>query len=553
MAMIQTRMNRHLAAMFLYLCLLVLGGNLSAQGTVKVFPFRPFLHHVDLDKDLLIVYAYSHLYAQSLTTGEQLWLLPFDGNSVAFNDNDLLLGTGNRIQLHDKTTGRLRKYLSNKDARTLRHADFIGDSAWVQAIYDTGTIIFTPEGQALRPPVPGDAPENMRATGWMPDGKTLLLTNHVPGKDSSSTLSAHFWEPTTNQIQEGYSFASDTRKFLVYLSPGGKAVLLDNSELRLVDARTGDTLRDLGKSGPQFTDNGYMLSRNKTGNGLIATFLETGDTVANISREGHTFKLHIIKDHGKSWVLSSDNRHHWWLWPLETGAEPRLIWEPPGGEYTPGGFWAFRLPYGLFITGRNSISAYRLDGMEHKATWRASEAHEVYLTKYVCMKMRHVLAQAGHDDPQHGDDIELTHVYVVDNPEPLLEVPGRPCGISADGRYCVVQVGPHGPVHLVEVESGAVRTVVESGANSYFASVAFSPDNRFLAVSFSRRLVIITLGGDYPQREVQAGIWDLLFSPDGTYFAGGGPSDLFLLNRKKWISGMVPKIAVFRTPRYVLE
>lgn len=512
------------------LCMLVLftAGMGSAQEDTKVLSRRPGIIHVDLEKDVVIVYATTSVSGQSIHTGKQLWSRPISGRIGDVGENDILVCGSDTMQVYDIKTGQLK----NNFGGYQQNASFIGNTAWVETYSDE---VFTPEGKSLYIPIPGDDPDNASVVGWMPDGKTLLVTQHTEVEANLSRLTAYFWEPPSNQITKGYELTSNDRPYLVYLSPEGKAVLDDKDKITLLDGHTGMVLRDLGKSGPQFTDDGYMLAYDGKRDSVTATLLETGETIATLSAPGHTFRIYSsMKAYGKNWVFSTDEQGHYWLWPVEAGAEGRMIWEAPTGEYTPGSFDGFRLPYGLFYTGRHTMKAFLLDTMKCAKTWQLSESFSYAFTGHICAQGHRALASSREVNPDTGVSMRRTHVYVPDTPEPIREIEGNRKGISPDGRYCAVQhpeIG--GPVRLVDIDSGAECAVIAPENTDSYAFVVFSLDNRFMAVFMREQITLVSLEIGFPQRRVQTqGSGDYTigaFSSDGNYFVlmGTGRARIF--------------------------
>lgn len=516
--------------LLIVLCMLVLftAGMGSAQEGTKVLSPRPRIIHVDLEKDVVIVHATTSVYAQSIHTGKQLWSRPVSGRIGDVSENGILVCGSDTIQIYDIKTGQLKKNFGGYR----QNVSFIGNTAWVKTYSDE---VFTPEGKTLFIPIPGDDPDNANVVGWMPDGKTLLVTQHTEVKANLSRLAAYFWEPPSNQMVKAYELTSNDRPFLVHLSPEGKAVLYDKDKITLLDGRTGTVLRDLGKSGPQFTDDGYMLASEGKRDSVMATHLETGETIATLSAPGHTFSIYSpMKAYGKNWVFSTDEQHRYWLWPVEAGSEGRMIWESPTGEYTPGSFDGFRLPYGLFSTGRHTMKAFLLDTMECAKTWQLSESSPCAFSGHICAQGHRALASSREVNPDTGETTRRTHVFVPDAPEPIREIEGNRQGISPDGRYCAVQhPSPGGPVRLVDIDSGAECVVIAPESKDSYAFVVFSPDNRFMAVFMRGQITLVSLESGFPQRGVQAqGDGDYTigaFSPDGNYFVlpGTGRARIF--------------------------
>lgn len=516
--------------LLIVLCMLVLftSGMGSAQEDTKVLSRRPWIIHADLEKDVMIVSATTSVYAQSIHTGKQLWSRPVSGRIGDVSENGILVCGNDTIQFYDLKTGQPKK---NFDGYRPNVA-FIGNTAWVQTYSNE---VFTPEGKSLYIPIPGDDPANANVVGWMPDGKTLLITQRFAAEGNLRGLAAYFWEPPSNQITKGYELKSNDQPFLVYLSPEGKAVLYDKDKITLLDAHTGTVLRDLGKSGPQFTDDGYMLTCDGKRDSVTATRLETGETIATLSAPGHTFSIYSpMKAYGKNWVFSIDQQGRYWLWPVETGAEGRMIWEAPSGDYIPGSLREFRLPYGLFLTGRHTMKAFLLDTMECTKTWQLSELSSYVLTGDTCAQGHRALARSRETNPDTGERMERTQVFVPDTPEPIREIEGGSEGISPDGRYCAVQhPRPGGPVRLVDINSGAECVVIAPENKDSYAFVVFSPDNRFMAVSMREQTTLVSLESGFPQRSVQAhgnGYYEMgVFSPNGNYFVvrGTGRARIF--------------------------
>ena len=304
-------------------CLLFLfsAETVSAQERVRVLSPRPWIAHADLEKDVAIIYAITSLYAQSMNTGQRLWSLPFSEGFGGINETDILVRDRDTIRLYDIITGKLRKSLSVHIGRN-ENVSFIGNTAWI----DASQSVITPEGQSLPIPIPTENSYSVQVVGWMPDGNTLLITHRSVQEASSWTLTTYFWEPRSDRIVKAYDLSSNQDLFFAHLTPEGKAVLVDKGTLTLLDARSGAVLRDLGKSGPQFTEDGHMLATNDKRNSVTATHLETGEVVAVLSGPEHSFNVYFsIKAYGKNWVLSEDEHRRRWLWPVEAGSAPRML------------------------------------------------------------------------------------------------------------------------------------------------------------------------------------------------------------------------------------
>lgn len=534
---------RRLTVLFIVLVVFsCVAGMAVAHDATKVFSDPSWAVHVDVEKNLLFILSDAGLHARYMDTGKRLWSLPFEENDdCMFSRDTLILKKTKGFRVLDKNTGKERWNVSADSKGTPRQIRFIGNSAWVYTVFDDGGVVYTPDGLPLQPTISGERTGKFGVAGWMPDNKTLLIATGESSHDSLNTLTTYFWQPESGLIEKGYVLSSKGHLLLYYVSPGGRAVcdelniITYRSKLTLIDARTGvlERVLETPEAGYHFTQ-GYMLSGSVELDRVTAVNLDTDEAAVTIAREGHTFALsNPVPVEGKNWIYSWDSSRRCWLWPLEEGATPRLIWKAPAGSYAPGEIKAIRPPHILFEIRRNKMEAFRLEGMERVKTWHAEGPPRRHFMSYVSADLNRALAWYTREDAESQEQADATQVFEAHLPEPIREVPGSPRGISPDGRYCVVQHPSNGPFHLVEIDSGRICASVPAEKETPYKVVFFSPNSRYMAVHAPNQLTAIHLENEYKQVDIdvpaknknflyQTMVHSVAFSPDGSYLVFQG-------------------------------
>ena len=504
-----------------------------AFGTTRLYSYPPRVTHVDVEKYLLIIVSEAGFYAQDMDTGKRLWSHPWpsearDSWNLQCGNTHLLITIGNGIQVMDKFTGRNRWTRRNEELGRLYFASFIGNGAWVQARFERGTVVYTGAGKAVPMLFAGKRLEEVSVSGWLPDGKTLLLTQRGTTEDTRNTLTTYFWDTETDNITKGYVLKADGSLLLYYLPDSEKAYLIEinsgghrgHSAFKEIDVYTGTIRRagEMPKPWSGFTEDGHVLTLSVELDKASLVSLETGETVATIGGPGHLFIIHTtVLARGKNWMFSRDDTYRYWLWSFEEDASPRMIWEPPPGNYLPGPIEAVKPPYMLCQTGPNKMEAFLIDNLERVKSWRAEGEPRRVFTAVTCADMNRILAWFYEDDAETGESVWKTQVFEAHNPTPLITVPGVSQGLSPDGRFCATQhPRTEGPVYLVNVDSGKTLAVIDHEKMGS-ATVVFSPDSRFVAVLASEETTFLSLDNERVRRTVKRRA-HLIFSPDGNYY-----------------------------------
>ena len=554
------RTNRYLVGIWFFGCLILFTlGMSSAQGEFLKYTYAPRVLHVDLDKNIIVVVLLgenSEYAIQQLDTGKRLWSLPGGKGSIQFGKDTLLVIRKGHIQVLDKSTGKELWSESEEDLNFLGRPCFIGDSQWIKADCEEGVIWYTPEGKRLKPLIP-DVPEKRVAfAGWMGDGQTLLLTVSEETEDGVNTLTTYFWKPESNHLEKGYVLESSYR-LSVWITPFDMKAIYSEYDASytlikrsFIDAHTGELLKDLPVINPEaffsrICKNGLVFDTNEALNGYTVFDLETGDIITSISEPEHLYLLDTkVTDKNSDWIVSFDKEHRFWLWPVEKNQKPRLIYEPPAGNYYTGWIDNIRFPY-VFFDGKSRMEAYLLDGMVRVKSWRAEGAKNRVFTDDICSDLNRILAWDLEGGRGNAERVWTTQVFEAFNPSPLCTIPGCPRGITPDGRYCVVQNPENGPVYIMAVDSNKICAVIESESGRD-ARAVFSPDNRSVAICFhSGRNTLVSLEEPYAQRTIKGGS-GLVFSPNGNLYAlsGTGEAKLYDLVTDRLIHTFVEPVKV---------
>ncbi len=521
----------------------LLAGMAAAHDATNIISRPPWVVHVDVEKNLLFVLTDTAVYAQRMDSGKRLWSLPFETHDdCTFSRDTLVIEKTKGFQVIDKNTGKEQWKVSEDSKGKPSQTKFIGNSAWVYTCFDDGGVVYTPEGLPLQPTISGERTGKFGVGGWMPDTKTLLIVTGESPPNSQKTLTTWFWQPESGLIEKGYVLSSKDHPLLYYVTPGGKAVFdelnINNwrTRLTLIDARTGVVERVLETSAARyhFTPEGYMLTGSVEGDRMTAVNLDMDEAAVILAGEGHAFVLYSpVLAEGKDWIYSWDRSRRCWLWPLEEGATPRMIWQCPPGNYAPGEIKAIRPPHILFDTRRNKMEACRLEDMECVKTWHAEGPPRRHFMSYVSADLNRALAWYTREDAESREQATVTQVFEAHLAEPIREVPGSPRGLSPDGRHCVVQYPSNGPFHLVEIESGRTCASIPAEKEMPYNEVFFPPNSRYVAVHAPDQLTVIHLENEYTQVDIdvpvkyesfprQTMFHSISFSPDGTYFVFQG-------------------------------
>jgi WD40 repeat protein len=546
--------------------ILLLGVEASpAYGEFLDYTYAPQVLHVDLDKNIIVVVFSGEnpeYVIQQMDTGKRLWSIPYEDARVVFGNDAVAITRKGSIQVFDKATGRELWSESGEHLNERIYAYFIGDTQWIRADCDKSVIWYTPEGKQLKPVVPNVPEKNVWFAGWMEDGQTLLLTMYEETEDGVNTLTAYFWKPEDNHLEQGYVLTSSHR-LSVWITPFDKKAIYaeydTNSALikrSFIDARSGELLKDLPVSNSEvffsrICKNGLVVDTNEALNGYTVSDLETGKCIAAISEPEHVFLLHTkVTDKNSDWIVSFDKEHRLWLWPVEKDPKPRLIYTPPAGNYFPGIIQDIRFPY-VFFDSKSQMEAYLLEDMVRVKSWRAEGTRNRVFTPDTCSNLNRVVAWESEGGRGSQERIWTTQVFEAFNPYPLCTVSGCPRGISPDGRYCAVQNPENGPVHIIEVDSSKTGAIVEKEIHES-ARVVFSPDNRAAVICFkSGRNTLVSLEEPYAQRTIKGGE-GLVFSPDGNLYAlsGTGEAKLYDLVTDRLIHTFVEPVKVQKRHEY---
>lgn len=513
----------------------------SAQQPRLIIAQAPEFAGLCIDANLYIVKQEKTIIAYTMDAGEAHWT--YDTRSF---ENHLYVAQGKyNLVLCDTKEGRTRIVVLKKasgerlwECTERTHGRFAGltvlpDSDWFLVHYTQGNstegqqrygLLFSREGGK-----PYRVPETMSPREWQEAGKTLVLA--APGDNAARLVLWDLESDTTEDIgiyRDGF--------YQGRLHQGGLLLSRHFVEpkrppvLKVVNEDTGHVQRTItlpaDMEDVSVIQNGRALLVFGVGYDRVWQLdADTDAVLTTLHEPDHEFIQSSISIDaaGRTWIVSHDKENRGYLWPVEAGSVPRMVFDP--GAVISGTIVSVHPPHIITLTNRgNSEKVVRAVNFEERsvaAEWPPSTPGHI-IQVLPSRNMRHCAVMLPGNEAARGRNRYTWEILEAGAPEPLLKLEDRwMLVLSPDGEYAVTQPMEDWAV-LIQVATGKQLYEFPMSENASWAFAAFAPDSRTVAVygGFDAYTVVRIQEDGITETplEFRLGTWftTLCFSPDGT-------------------------------------
>lgn len=506
------------------------------------------------DRNLVLMTNRCGVYAFDAASGGLAWYRYLESETgrqnASFGRRLVVVWIDDEVLLLDAATGRETWSQHNAPYGVPKSARLSPDETSIVVSGDQGIVLYSIAGGERRLLSRSD---KAWVWGWLPDGKSLLLTQ-VSGNGPDFTRKWQVVDIPSGAATAEWESPKPEGVISMLSEQGQLAMVYDDAEkqtkLKILDARTGNVVHE--SNAPESIkyltwthDGGQLVSLSDDSREATVVDSSTGAAVFSLSQEGHRFSsLGRFDDSlDREWMFSQDASNNWYVWPLKAGGTPRMVLNSHG--IAPG-------MYDLRNAGQDYIllewrlegslwvhAAFSLPDMRKLAEWHIRKEGARYSTFLINSNKTHLVRPYPIGKPTPGP-VNLTDkafaVYVQDKETPIFEGQGDPIGISPDGKHLFAHTVEN-EASLFNLETGqavAKYAARNEGNGSPYFTAAFSEDGRRVLVQSSRYGEITELVEGYSRHALNTegtGIaWLPLLSRDGSRALYGGSGCAYLFD-----------------------